>query len=113
MTGLMCINGQGMAKNISKAVQLLEAASAQGVATAQHNLGTADFHDCGLLSHARHWLLIAGAMYAKGKAVTQDDAKAVQWYAAAAAQGYAEAQFDLGTTHFSSSMRRVIDNVCH
>ena len=37
-----------------------------------------------------------GLMYAKGKGVLKDTAKAVEWYQKAAAQGDAQAQFNLG-----------------
>jgi TPR repeat protein len=35
-------------------------------------------------------------MYVDGKGVVQDYAEAVKWYRLAAAQGYADAQFNLG-----------------
>ncbi len=38
-------------------------------------------------------------MYAEGRGVAKDEAKAVQWWAAAAAQGDADAQFNLGTPY--------------
>ncbi len=38
----------------------------------------------------------AGIRYAEGRGVAKDESKAVQWYAAAAAQGHVDAQFNLG-----------------
>ena len=40
-------------------------------------------------------------MYAKGRDVAQDDAKAVVWYRKAAEQGLAEAQYNLGVMYVS------------
>jgi hypothetical protein len=39
---------------------------------------------------------MAGLHYARGRGVAKDESKAAQWYAAAAAQGHAQAQFNLG-----------------
>ncbi len=40
--------------------------------------------------------VIAGVRYAEGRGVDKDEAKAAQWYEAAAAQGLAQAQHNLG-----------------
>jgi TPR repeat protein len=40
--------------------------------------------------------MFAGVCYADGLGVSKDEAKAVEWYSAAAAQGHAQAQFNLG-----------------
>ncbi len=39
---------------------------------------------------------MAGVSYAEGRGVSKDESKAVQWYGAAAAQGHAQAQYNLG-----------------
>jgi TPR repeat protein len=39
---------------------------------------------------------MAGVHYAQGRGVAKDESKAVQWWQAAAAQGHAQAQFNLG-----------------
>ncbi len=39
---------------------------------------------------------MAGVHYAEGRGVAKDEAKAVQWWQAAAVQGYAQAQLKLG-----------------
>jgi uncharacterized protein len=43
--------------------------------------------------------VILGGMYANGKGVPQDEAKAVEWWQKAAAQGNAGAQFYLGVMY--------------
>jgi len=50
------------------------------------------------LADADHLLAqtLIGSMYAYGEGVTQDDAKAVKWFARAAKQGSAQAQYNLG-----------------
>jgi len=62
--------------NYAQALELLRPLAAQGIATAQNNLG---------------W------MYDKGKGVTQDYQEAVKWYRLAAEQGYAAAQQQYGS----------------
>ena len=37
-----------------------------------------------------------GVMYAEGRGVPQDDAKAIKWFRKAAEQGHADAQLNLG-----------------
>ncbi len=49
-------------------------------------------------------LLAAGVMYAGGRGVEKDESKAAHWWAAAAAQGIALAQFNLGTCGLSNSL---------
>ena len=44
-----------------------------------------------------------GLLYRKGRGVPQDDVQARNWYAKAAAQGLAKAQFSLGTLYFRAS----------
>ena len=39
-------------------------------------------------------------MYANGRDVPQDYAKAIEWYRLAAEQGHADAQFHLGTMYY-------------
>jgi TPR repeat protein len=48
------------------------------------------------LGAGKSQVLLAGLMYELGQGVAKDDAKAVHWYTAAAAQGNAEAQYHLG-----------------
>ena len=62
----------------STEIEQLRLAAEQGYARAQFNLGV---------------------MYATGRGVPKDDAKAVKWYRLAADQGYARAQFNLGVMY--------------
>jgi TPR repeat protein len=39
---------------------------------------------------------MSGICYSQGQGVAQDESKAAQWYAAAAAQGHAKAHYNLG-----------------
>ncbi len=41
---------------------------------------------------------MSGVCYDQGQGVTKDLSKAAHWFAAAAAQGVAQAQFNLGTS---------------
>jgi hypothetical protein len=54
-------------------------------------------------------LLVAGVSYDQGQGVAKDEAKAVQWWQAAAAQGFAQAQFYLGTCVCVDSFRSACD----
>ena len=62
----MYYNGDGMAKDDTKAAEWYQKAAVQGNAMAQYNLGM---------------------MYQKGEGVTKDAAKAEEWLQKAAAQG--------------------------
>ena len=70
--------GLDLAKKIT--LESINKAAEQGVADAQNDLGF---------------------MYASGKGVQQDDAKAAKWYCKAAEQGYAKAQYNLGVAYDS------------
>ena len=63
------------AKNYKAAIPKLKAAAEKGHRKAQYRLGRC---------------------YDKGNGVTEDDAKAFEWYAKSAAQNYAKAQYQLG-----------------
>jgi TPR repeat protein len=39
---------------------------------------------------------MVGVLYDSGQGVAKDESKAAQWFAAAAAQGHADAQYNLG-----------------
>ena len=67
--------GRGVPRNLKRAVELFEAAAAQGYAPAQYHLAI---------------------LYDEGRGVPQNSDCAVELYEAAAAQGYAPAQFKLG-----------------
>ncbi len=42
-------------------------------------------------------MIVSGVCYHNGEGLSKDWSKAAHWFAAAAAQGYAQAQFNLGT----------------
>ena len=67
--------GRGVAQDVTEAVRLFRLAAAQGLATAQYNLGRA---------------------HAKGLGVRKDEAEAAGWYRMAAEQGNPAAQNALG-----------------
>ncbi|MCF7734476.1 MAG: hypothetical protein K9N23_22525 [Akkermansiaceae bacterium] len=69
------LDGTGVAKNETEAVEWFRKAAAQGDAIAQFKLGFC---------------------YSRGKGVKQDDAEAVKWLRMAAEQGHATAQYILG-----------------
>ena len=77
--GLMYANGDGVRKDVRKAVKWYRKAADQGLADAQFNLGV---------------------MYANGEGVAKDEAEAVKWYRKAAEQGDAEAQFYLARCYW-------------
>lgn len=64
--------------NYNKAFEILEPMAREGNVNAQYNLGR---------------------MYAKGKGVSRDFAKAVHWFRKAADQGYVSAQYNLGVMY--------------
>ena len=64
--------------NYARVLELLRPLAAQGIATAQNNLGY---------------------IYHMGKGVAQDYMEAVKWYRFAAEQGYATAQNNLGVMY--------------
>jgi uncharacterized protein len=73
--GQMYVNGEGVSKDVVKAVEWFQKAASQGHPKAQFSLGK---------------------MYYLGESVPKDAVKAVEWYQKAAEQGYANAQFNLG-----------------
>ncbi len=86
--------GQGVGQDDSKAAQWWQAAAMQGHAEAQYYVGM-----CKRVRICRSGALDSFPLFAGvccGLGMTKDQSKAVQWWAAAAAQGHAEAQFNLG-----------------
>ena len=72
-----------MAQDMMRAVELYEAAAAQGDARAQANLAV---------------------FYRKGEVVAQDTRRAMELWEAAAAQGEADAQFNLAVCYQATSV---------
>jgi len=73
--GLMCLRGDGVAKDYEQALYWFTAAAQQGDAVSQWHLG---------------------AMYERGDGAKQDYAQALRWFSAAAEQGDAAAARSLG-----------------
>lgn len=94
-----------------KAEKCFEAASKQGIAEAQYNLGLLLANGLGNkqspkeaatcfqkaaesgVAAAQHKL---GKLYDEGEVLIEDPEKALHWYHQAAEQGYAQAQYDMG-----------------
>ena len=76
----MYSDGEGVAKDSTKAFEWYSKAAELGLSKAQFNLG---------------W------MYFRGDGVTEDAAKAAEWWRKAAEQGHADAQVNLGLMHTS------------
>jgi tetratricopeptide (TPR) repeat protein len=76
--GVMYAEGNGVAKDAAKAMQLFRKAVALGHSDAQYNLGS---------------------MYDNGEGVAKDVIKAVEWYQKSAAQGHSDAQFSLALAY--------------
>lgn len=77
--GVMYNKGEGVPKDVAKAVEWWQKAAAQGQAAAQHLLGL---------------------MCAKGEGVQKNSVKAVEWFQKAAAQGDADAQNNLARMYY-------------
>jgi TPR repeat protein len=76
--GLMLMAGQGVPKDISKAVPLFRDAGGKGIVIAQNALGF---------------------LYASGQGVAKDTAESLLWYRRAAEQGAPNAQLNLGIAY--------------
>jgi hypothetical protein len=109
--GVKYLKGDGVPKDISKAIELFQKASAQGHAGAQFNLGLIYikgdsvpkdsakaiglFHEAAAqgLANAQS---ILGSIYLRGEDTTKNSAKAIEWLEKAAAQGNRQALYILG-----------------
>ena len=78
--GVMYLEGDGVARDLAKAVKWWRKAAEQGDVMAQYLLGV---------------------MYNLGLGVTEDEEEAARWFREAAEQGHAEAQFNLEILRFS------------
>lgn len=117
--GLMHEHGQGVAQDLTLAMNWYRKAAAQNDARAQFNLGwiyenapeqgeAAVSRD---MAEAIRWYSLAaeqglaearynlGAMYAQGRAGAPDYARALRWFRLAADQGNAAAQYNIGVMH--------------
>ncbi|MBF0195503.1 MAG: sel1 repeat family protein [Magnetococcales bacterium] len=78
--GAMYLNGQGVEKNVEKAINWFRLAAEQGLVVAQHNLGT---------------LYLQGA-----DSMPSDPLEAAHWFTKAAMQGNPRSQYSLGALYF-------------
>ncbi len=93
--GLMYYNGQGVPRDYTLASEWLTLAANQGNAHAQFILGMNSNHP--IPPFFTRWLIIhLGVMCEFGLGGTQDYSKATEWYLKSAAQGKADAQFNIG-----------------
>ena len=112
--GFRYYNGDGTAKDYSKAAYWFSKAAEQGLAEAQACLGICYYAGIGVsqdYSQAAYWFKKAaeqgdakaqynlGNCYEKGQGISQDCTQAAYWYKKAAEQGYAKAQLSLGTLY--------------
>jgi TPR repeat protein len=76
--GLLYMTGQGVPKDLAKALPLFRDAAEKGVVIAQN---------------------VMGFLYANGQGVPKDDKQAMMWYRKAAEQGAPNAQLNLGIAY--------------
>ena len=119
--GVLYLDGEGVPRDLTQAVNWLQKAAELGSAEAQYRMGT--FHAAGRgvprdndeaskwYRKAAEWFRKAaeegspqaqyrwGTMHATGRGVTQDYAEAAKWYRKAADQGHGMAQSDLGSAY--------------
>ena len=109
--GVCYKNGDGIEKNLTKAVKWYEKAAEQGYASAQCNLGYCYEFGVGVEKNILKAVDLykkaaeqgdataqynLGLSYKNGNGVEENIYKAVEWYEKAAAQGFAPAQCSLG-----------------
>ena len=93
----MCFeNGQGVTKDLVKAVEYYTLAANQGNAITQYKIGIRISIKLMIFILISCLLLNIGFCYKNGKGVTQDLVKAVEYYTLAANQGNDVAQYNLG-----------------
>ena len=110
MLGRLYEDGDGVKKDIPKAIEWFEKAAAKGDADAQNSAGI--YHSWkGRYDEAFKWYTKAAAqghaaaeynlgfLYDDGRGVKKDISKAIEWYAKAAAKGHAAAQNNVGLCH--------------
>ena len=112
--GTMYEYGEGIEKDLERAVGWHRRAAEQGYAPAQYDLGAIYFFGQGVerdRERAIRWLQPAaeqgfaaaqwnlGVAYSRGLGVSRDATKGVSWFKKAADQGHADAQYRLGRLH--------------
>ena len=114
MLGRMYYNGQGVVKDVDRALELFRASADQDHPGGQTGMGFLYTAGQGVElddEEAVRWYRLSadqgfpagqanlGFMHLVGRGVAADTGEAVRWYRAAADQGYARAQFALGTMY--------------
>ena len=114
--GVLCLNGDNMARDDEQAVEWFRKAAEQDLAVAQHNLALRYYNGGGVerdWKEAVKWFrraaeqglaesqLNLGLRYVRGEGVERDPVQAVKWYRRAAEQGLADAQLCLGLCYYS------------
>jgi hypothetical protein len=114
--GLKYLNGEGVIKDESKAVDFFRKAAESGYAPAQNNLGNCLYSGEGVSQdrvEAVKWYRKSAEQgnveaqnnlancYWIGEGVAKDLVEAVKWYRKSAEQGYAWAQYNLGNCLYS------------
>jgi TPR repeat protein len=92
------MTGRGVTRDAPKAIQWWTTAAKLGLADAQFNLGMLLGSACDEREILEGGCLVsfAGLCYERGEGVAKDQARAVEWYTAAATSGFGDAQFNLG-----------------
>ena len=113
---VMYENGEGVEKDVFKAVKWYRKAAERGNTYAQFNLGLAYIQRKAVKQdevEAVKWFYKAadqgyaaaqynlGVMYRDGRGVTENESEAVKWYRKAAEQGHAVAQYNLGDMYYN------------
>ena len=112
--GMMYASGNGVPRDIAKAVAWFQRAAAAGSAEAQNNMATKYALGDGVPQNSAEALRLyrsaaekgdlsafynLGVIYTEGKVVPKDGAEAARWYRKAAERGSAQAQNNLAALH--------------
>ena len=108
---VLYLRGDGLERNVERAVELFRSAATKGLRAAEKNLGELYAEGAGVPRDdalAAHWFGLAaaqgdsgaqvrlGVMYAQGRGISKDHARAMALFRQSAEQGNAEAQANIG-----------------
>ena len=109
--GVLYLRGNGLERNLERAVALIRSAAEKGLRAAEKNLGELYAEGVGVSRDdpvAAYWLGLAaakgdpgaqlslGMMHVEGRGIARDHARAMQLFRKSADQGNAEAQANIG-----------------